>query len=155
MTQPEISGWEFVNDTATFYLRNPHRYCSLYFPLGNEAGIFSAITPTLHGDIKADHNTFLTPPVSVESLHDSRSARNFWILKEGAEPWSATGNSAAQVARHFTDNDEESVLGGGFPLAARDKEKRPDWIAGRGYQFCSRQHRPGGVDEGHSYQLIG
>jgi cellobiose phosphorylase len=114
MTQPYISGWEFVDDASTFCLRNPHRFSSLYFPLGNEAGIFSSITPTLHGDIKADHNTFLTPPVSVESLHDSRSARNFWVQFNGAEPWSVTGNSALQVARHFTNEDEESFLEAGF-----------------------------------------
>ena len=68
MTQSDNSGWEFTDEDATFSLHNPHRYSTLYFPLGNEAGIFSSVTPTLHGDIKADHNTFLTPPVSVESL---------------------------------------------------------------------------------------
>ena len=114
MTPADFSGWEFIDDTGAFRLHNPHRYSSLYFPLGNEAGIFSAVTPTLHGDIKADHNTFLTPPVSVESLHDSRSARNFWIKLKDADPWSATGNSAVQVARHFTDSDEESFLQAGF-----------------------------------------
>jgi len=114
MTEPDISGWEFIDDRGTFYLNNPHRYSSLYFPLVNEAGIFSSITPTLHGDIKADHNTFLTLPVSVESLHDSRSARNFWVKVNGTAPWSATGNSAAQIAGHFTDADEESFLEAGF-----------------------------------------
>ena len=48
MTQPDISGWEFIDNSGTFCLNNPHRYSSLYFPLVNEAGIFSAITPTLH-----------------------------------------------------------------------------------------------------------
>lgn len=122
MTQPVVPGWEFIDGDATFFLHNPHRNSSLYFPLGNEAGIFSAITPTLHGDIKADHNTFLTAPVSVECLHDSRSARNFWIKLNGADPWSATGNSAAQVAGHFTDADEETFLEAGF-LWQRVKRK--------------------------------
>ena len=31
-----------------------------------------------------------------------------------AEPWSATGNSAIQVSRHFTDADEETILEAGF-----------------------------------------
>jgi cellobiose phosphorylase len=110
MTQTDVSGWKFIDDDGTFCLTNPHRFSSLYLPLCNEAGIFSAITPTLHGDIKADHNSFLTPPVSVENLHDSRSARNFWIRLASAEPWSATGNSAMQVSHHFTDADEESFL---------------------------------------------
>ncbi len=114
MTQPDNPGWEFIDDDASFRLHNAHRTSSLYFPLGNEAGIFSAITPTLHGDIKADHNSFLTPPVSIESLHDSRSARNFWIKVNGREPWSVSGNSAAQVAGHFTGADEETTLEAGF-----------------------------------------
>jgi len=114
MTQPDVSGWKFVDDADTFSLQNPHRVSALYFPLCNEVGIFSAITPTLHGDIKASHNAFLTPPVSIESLHDSRSARNFWIKVNGADPWSATGNSAIQVAGHFTETDEDSFLEAGF-----------------------------------------
>jgi cellobiose phosphorylase len=114
MVQRDDHGWEFVDDAGTFRLSNPHRYSSLYFPLGNEAGIFSAITPTLHGDIKKDHNSFLTPPVSIESLHEARSARNFWIKLDGAAPWSTTGNSAGQIARHFTKSDEETSLEAGF-----------------------------------------
>jgi len=114
MTQQDNSGWEFTDEAGSFRLQNPHRQNSLYFPLVNEAGIFSAVTPTLHGDIKADQHTFLMPPVSVEDLHDSRSARNFWIQMDGFDPWSATGNSAAQVTRHFTDEDEESILEAGF-----------------------------------------
>jgi cellobiose phosphorylase len=114
MSQTNDSNWEFIDDAGTFRLGNPQHHSSLYFPLVNAAGIFSAVSPTFHGDIKTDHNTFLTPPVSIESLHDSRSARNFWVQMEGTIPWSVTGNSAAQVARHFTNDDEESVLEAGF-----------------------------------------
>jgi len=53
--------------------------------------MMSAITPLLHGDIKTGQNTFLTPPVSVEDLHNSRSARDFWVFVEGVGPWSAVG----------------------------------------------------------------
>ncbi len=63
--------------------------------------MMSVVTPTLHGDSKTGQNTFLTAPVSVEDLHNTRSARNFWVCVAGAEPWSATGNSAPQVARHL------------------------------------------------------
>jgi len=114
MTQPFSSDWEFIDDAGSFQLRNAHHFNSLYLPLVNEAGIFSAITPTMHGDLKASHNSFLTPPVSINSLHDSRSAINFWIRVDGFDPWSATGNSAIQIARHFTENDEETVLQAGF-----------------------------------------
>jgi cellobiose phosphorylase len=114
MTQQNDSGWEFIDEAGTFRLCNPQRQNALYLPLVNEAGIFSAVTPDLHGDIKSDHHTFLTLPVSVEDLHDSRSARNFWIKMDGYNPWSVTGNSAAQFACHFTDEDEESILEAGF-----------------------------------------
>ncbi len=70
MTPNKDTGWEFIDEEGTFCLNNPHRHNYLYFPMVNEAGIFSAVTPNLHGDIKADHNAFLTPPVSVETLQD-------------------------------------------------------------------------------------
>jgi cellobiose phosphorylase len=114
MIQLESPGWEFIDDQGTFRLRNAHRQNTLYFPLVNEAGFFSAVTPTFHGDIKADQHTFLTLPVSVEDLQDSRSARNFWVNVDGFDPWSVTGNGAAQIARHFTPAEEQSYLEAGF-----------------------------------------
>ena len=108
-------GWRFVDAAGTFVLENPHHTSTLYFPLVNEAGMMSAITPLLHGDVKTGQNTFLTPPVSVEDLHNSRSARNFWAFVEGVGPWSAAGNSATQLARRFVDDVAEPVtLEAGF-----------------------------------------
>jgi cellobiose phosphorylase len=107
--------WYFVDNTGTFVLENPHRTSYLYFPLVNEAGMMSAITPLLHGDAKTGQNTFLTPPVSVEDLHNSRSARNFWVFVDGVGPWSAAGNSAPQMAHRFVNDDAEQVtLEAGF-----------------------------------------
>ena len=48
--------------TAAFRLDAPHRTSYLYFPLVNEAGMMSVVTPTLHGDSKTGQNTFLTRP---------------------------------------------------------------------------------------------
>ncbi len=56
--------------------------------------MMSVVTPTLHGDTKTGQNAFLTLPVSVEDLHNTRSARNFWAYVAGFGPWSATGNSS-------------------------------------------------------------
>ena len=98
-----LSGWSFVNEAGAFMLPDPHKTSHLYFPLVNEAGMMSAITPLLHGDIKTGQNSFLMTPVSVEDLHNSRSARNFWVDVEGAGAWSAAGNSAAQIARPDTE----------------------------------------------------
>ena len=109
MTENTVAGWRFTDDDATFRLDAPHRTSYLYFPLVNEAGMMSAVTPTLHGDAKTGQNTFLTAPVSVEDLHNTRSARNFWVYVAGAGPWSATGNSAPQVAKTFAEDPEETV----------------------------------------------
>ena len=98
MTENGPIGWEFLDKAGTFSLPDPQYSNYLYFPLVNEAGIFSSITPTLNGDIKADQNTFLSMPVSAEDLHNSRAGRNFWVYVEGIGPWSVTGNSAAQLA---------------------------------------------------------
>jgi cellobiose phosphorylase len=114
MTKMEVSDWEFIDETGAFRLRNPQFHSSLYFPLVNAAGLFSSVTPNFHGDIKADNNAYLTLPVSVASLHDSRSARNFWIKEDDKAPWSATGNSAAQVVLRATDKGDEVVLEAGF-----------------------------------------
>src|SRR5438105_535894 len=85
-----VPWWNFIGEDESFEARDPDRISRLYFPLTNEAGFFSAITPTLNGDIKADHNHFLTLPLSVEDLHNTRSARQFWVYIEGRGPWSAT-----------------------------------------------------------------
>lgn len=81
--------WKFLDDSAAFLAKNPHRLSRLYFPLANEEGLLSSITPTLHGDIKSGQHSFLTPPISTEDLHDSRYNRNFWVYIKGVGAWSA------------------------------------------------------------------
>ncbi|MBN1669337.1 MAG: cellobiose phosphorylase, partial [Anaerolineales bacterium] len=113
--QSSPPGWQFIDAEGTFRLKDPHLNSYLYFPLVNEAGLMSAITPTLNGDIKTGQNSFLTLPVSMEDLHNTRSARNFWVQVTGFPAWSITGNSAAQLAQQFTaDNPEEATLEAGF-----------------------------------------
>lgn len=114
MTKTDVSGWRFVDDEATFVLQDPHKTNYLYLPLVNEAGMISVVTPLLHGDVKTGQNTFATAPVSVEDLHNTRSARNFWVNVHGVGPWSATGNSAPQIAQTFTDDADTVTLEAGF-----------------------------------------
>ena len=110
MTTKPIQPWIFTSLDGDFKLHNPHLTSYLYFPLVNEAGMMSAVTPTLHGDTKTSQHTFLLPPVSVEDLHASRFSRNFWVSLDGAESWSATGNSALQIA----SNEDTVTLEAGF-----------------------------------------
>jgi cellobiose phosphorylase len=115
MKEEAVSGWYFTDERGSFALPDAHKNSYLYFPLVSEKGMVSAITPTLHGDIKTGQNTFLTPPVSVGDLHSSRAARNFWVNVTGYGAWSATGNSAPQIARNFADEGAEQVdLAAGF-----------------------------------------
>ncbi|MDD5491715.1 MAG: cellobiose phosphorylase [bacterium] len=80
--------WQFIDDQGTFIMPNPQALSRLYFPLCNEQGLISAITPDLHGDIKKGQNSFLLQPVTEFDLHDLKSKRDFWINIEGAGAFS-------------------------------------------------------------------
>lgn len=111
----EMKNWQFTGDSGEFKLEKADEYNRLYFPLTNEAKMMSAITPKLNGDIKTGQNTFAMEPVSIENLHNNRSARNFWLLINDEKLWSATGNSAAQNAKKYSDeNDEITTVKAGF-----------------------------------------
>ena len=106
--------WHFIGTDGTFRLENPQATSYLYFPLVNEAGMMSTVTPSLHGDAKIGQHAFLLAPVSVEDLHASRSGRNFWVNVEGAGPWSAAGSSAAQMAQAGLPDEDQVSLEAGF-----------------------------------------
>src|SRR6056297_1882604 len=111
----EEMNWKFIGEEGQFRLEGADNYNRLYFPLTNEAGMMSAITPLLNGDIKTGQNTFAMEPVSVENLHNNRSSRNFWFLIDDQKLWSAAGNSAEQHAKKFTaENDESTTVEAGF-----------------------------------------
>ena len=94
-----VHSWKFIDNKGTFVLPNPQRSNHLYFPLVNEAGLMSSVSPLLHGDINTGQHAFLTPPVSVYDLQNSRAGRNFWIYIEGIESWSATGMRPNKLPR--------------------------------------------------------
>ncbi|MBD5469346.1 MAG: cellobiose phosphorylase [Lachnospiraceae bacterium] len=103
----------YLNEQGDFMLRHAQKYPGIYMPLVNEGGMVSAVTPWLAGDCKVDQNAFLLPPAGMETLHESRAVRNFWVKPEGELPWSVTGQSALQRARQYED-EEETVLTGGL-----------------------------------------
>lgn len=105
---------KLLNEQGDFMLRNAQRYPGVYFPLVNEGGMISSVTPALAGDCKTGQNTYLLAPASSETLHESRAARNFWVRIQGYEPWSVVGQSAPQQAARFDPQGEESVLTGGL-----------------------------------------
>ncbi|MFD1178454.1 GH36-type glycosyl hydrolase domain-containing protein [Paenibacillus puldeungensis] len=107
-------GWKYIGNEGEFRLEQPELNSYLYFPLVNEAGMMSAISPNLHGELTSGHNTFLLEPISVESLHNSKAARNFWLHIEEYGAWSVTGNSARQNAELFSDSKERTYIDAGF-----------------------------------------
>lgn len=74
-----ISLWHFTGNNGAFVIDNPQDISRLYFPLGNEQGLMSSITPDLHGDIKTGQNNFLLQPISEYDLHNLKSKRDFWL----------------------------------------------------------------------------
>ncbi len=84
----------------------------------------SSVTPNLHGQATSGHNTFLTPPLSVEDLHNSRASRNFWVYIEGKGAWSAAGNSARQHAQAYEPASDDSELEAGLLWHRVTRESR-------------------------------
>jgi cellobiose phosphorylase len=94
---PQVGWWSFTGADEIFQADSPDRVSRLYFPLCNEAGLMSAITPNLNGDIKTGLNSFLTLPVATEDLHNTRSNRNFWVLADQSGPWSVAAGEKSQI----------------------------------------------------------
>jgi len=114
LKQPNL--YRFVGTQGDFIAEAADQDRSLYFPLCNELGFLSAITPTLHGDIKLNQNAFLTVPLTTEDLHLSRAGRNFWmtILSEkGGKPqlcWALNGQSPQQKEKRERVTIEGGLL---------------------------------------------
>lgn len=90
--------WTFTDSIGSFEWRNPGPVNELYFPVCNEAGMMASVTPSLHGDATTGQHAFLRLPLVMADLHNTRSARNFWIYNEEFGAYSLTGNSAKQLA---------------------------------------------------------
>ncbi|MBY9078342.1 cellobiose phosphorylase [Paenibacillus sp. HN-1] len=129
--------WRFIDDAGTFEWKNPHTINELYFPICNEAGMMSSITPRLNGDAKTGLNSFFSLPVSMEDLHNNRSSRNFWIYSEKSGAYSLTGNSAKQIANRFTNGDKvETQITGAFLAHTLVREDAQEGIKSEITSFC-------------------
>lgn len=108
--------WEFIDENGTFMSTHPQKVNQLYFPICNEAGLMSSVSPFLGGDSKKSQNEFLYLPVSIEDLHNNRSSRNFWLYTQKKGAFSVTGNSMRQRGNNsFEDKpDNEAKVEGGF-----------------------------------------
>lgn len=123
-----MKGYRYLEEKGVFELENPELTSYLYFPLANESGVMSSVTPMLGGDSKMGQNTFLLAPVSSEDLHNNKSSRNFWCRLQGEGAWSATGRSAAQEAKLFTSEKEETKLTAGVMWHKLTRSNKKDGI---------------------------
>jgi len=107
--------WTFTDNQGSFSMENPESINELYFPLCNDLGLMSSITPVLHGDLKQNQHNFMLLPTSLEDLHNSKAARNFWLNVADYGPWSVSGNSALAHANRFnTDNKTSRKVDAGL-----------------------------------------
>jgi len=73
--------YKFIDDKGTFRVKNPQDY-SLYFPLANSDGsLLSSISPNLSGDIKADNDRFITPPLSSIDIKTNLLCRRDFFIR--------------------------------------------------------------------------
>ena len=103
---------EYSGAAGDFILRDADRAPGMVFPLVNAAGMISSVTSRWAGDCKTGQNSFLLPPASIETLHESRAGRNFWLRLPDGELWSAAGVSAAQQAKRYNNEETCTARGG-------------------------------------------
>jgi cellobiose phosphorylase len=107
-----VRSWKFVDDDGSFEIESPNQTNYLYFPLVNEAGMMSVVSPMLQGDIKAGQHEFLTPPVSVGDLITNSAGRKFWLRFSDGSVWSAAGNSLLQNVNNHQAEEVVSLRAG-------------------------------------------
>lgn len=82
--------WRFAGDgtTGEFAAEGVEHIGRLYFPLANEAGMRSWVTPALQGSPAASHNEYLGVPLTAEDFPNTLIHRGFWVVEEGRKPFS-------------------------------------------------------------------
>ncbi|OON97233.1 MAG: cellobiose phosphorylase [Candidatus Epulonipiscioides saccharophilum] len=96
--------YKYTSLDGDFSLVDPELTSYLYFPIANESGVMSSVTPTLAGDSKMGQNLFFMSPVSAENLHNEKSSRNIWAKINNKEVISLNGKSAVAQAQLFSND---------------------------------------------------
>jgi cellobiose phosphorylase len=129
--------WKFTDNRGTFESYLADKIKSLYFPLCNET-LLSSVSPTLHGDIKTSHNSFLLIPVSRIDLVNLRSSRNFWIYLDKHKIWSASG-----VSKDLKQIEQDSFkLEAGLIWHKVTRENRHVGLRAEILSFVPASHEP-------------
>ncbi|MFH0953616.1 MAG: cellobiose phosphorylase [Verrucomicrobiota bacterium] len=86
--------WRFLDGrpgrpaTGEFEAVGSERIDRLYFPIANEAGMKSWVSPRLQGGPALSHNEYLGLPLTAEDLPHTLVHRGFWLVEDGREPFS-------------------------------------------------------------------
>lgn len=112
MTDPKknrsSSWWAFVGEgtraepTGEFLAVHVEQVGRLYFPLVNEAGMRSWVTPSLQGAPALSHHEYLGVPLTCEDLPNNMLHRGFWLVDEKGSV-AALGRVGATCARDADD----------------------------------------------------
>lgn len=124
--------WQFVDQdpggaSGVFRAWNAHELHRLYFPLVNEAGMFSWTTPRLQGGPAISHHAHLSVPLTAEDLPHSLLHRDFWVVEPGRTPFSLAGYASNAGAPRVDAGP------GWFSLTRRSADGR---FAVRGTLWC-------------------
>lgn len=102
--------WYFISgrDDGAFHASKSDFVTRLYFPLMNETGLKSFVTPDLKGDICLDYHHYLTIPTVTEDLSRIVNNRNFWVKLKDCKPWSTTGMDAYSKSKKWDGSADTS-----------------------------------------------
>ena len=106
--------YQFISDKGVFLCRG--RQITVICISRSQGSVVSksAVTPTLGGDCKAGSEYVSAGAGERGESSNNRNARNFWCHIGTHGSWSATGNSAEEIAKKFTDLADENEVTAGF-----------------------------------------
>lgn len=113
------SWWDFIDcdpaapATGEFIALHAERVGRLYFPLVNEAGMRSWVSPALQGSPAGNHNEYLGVPITAEDLGNNLVHRGFWVVEEGHPPFSLSPLGGGSAADAWRSRAPQSVVNAG------------------------------------------
>ena len=138
-SQKQVQGWRFDNSNGEFTAEAFEAIGRLYFPLANEAGMRSWVSPRLQGSPAASHNEYLGIPLSAEDLSNGLVHRGFWIVEKKGPPFSLSSISPEGLKAHLGN-------------AAATLQAGPGWFrivrsAGGRFSVCATLWAPADVQD--------
>ena len=134
MAKNATQWWRFLDRTeegvvtGEFESGAAERMGRLYFPIVNEAGMLSWVTPQLQGSPSTGHNEYLGMPLTAEDLPHTLAHRGFWLVESDREPFSLSAISPQGLGNHLrrgARSDSRVTAGPGWLRVGRqDPEDR-------------------------------